>query len=330
MIFNSRKGFTLIELLVVIAIIAVLIALLLPAVQQAREAARRVQCKNNLKQIGLALHNYHEMTNTLPPGWISGTAGPSRWGWGTFILPNLDQAPLYHNLSNAAGMDANSAMATGFSAVMTTLAQPGPLQTPFKSFRCPSDTGTGVVNTPLANGYMVMMPPMANTTSFGRSNYAGVMGSDVDWMMGLAMTSTPGAFGRNSFHNFRDFTDGLSNTLVVGERGSPRQVNGLYTGGDGIWAGVGCDSMPQGMALQLGDCSKTNPLNLKVASAPTDSSVTPYVSFGSFHTGGANFLLGDGSVRFVSENIATGAAGAAGSTYQNLATIGDGAVLGDF
>src|SRR4051812_6730319 len=93
-----KRGFTLIELLVVIAIIAVLIALLLPAVQQAREAARRSQCKNNLKQIGLALHNYHDTANTLPPGWIgdpTGSNAGNRWGWGTMILPYLDQAPLY-------------------------------------------------------------------------------------------------------------------------------------------------------------------------------------------------------------------------------------------
>src|SRR6188472_548040 len=104
---HSRRGFTLIELLVVIAIIAILIALLLPAVQQAREAARRSQCKNNLKQLGLALHNYHDTSNTLPPGWIavptmSGNTNASApcWGWGTMILPGLDQAPLYSSMQN--------------------------------------------------------------------------------------------------------------------------------------------------------------------------------------------------------------------------------------
>ncbi|HTI49623.1 MAG TPA: DUF1559 domain-containing protein, partial [Planctomycetaceae bacterium] len=108
-ISKSRfRGFTLIELLVVIAIIGVLVALLLPAVQQAREAARRAQCKNNLKQLGLALHNYHDTANTLPPGWISGNAGVtatgcSGWGWGTMILPNLDQGPLYQTLSGSTG-----------------------------------------------------------------------------------------------------------------------------------------------------------------------------------------------------------------------------------
>ncbi|HEY2253284.1 MAG TPA: DUF1559 domain-containing protein, partial [Planctomycetaceae bacterium] len=173
-----RRGFTLIELLVVIAIIAVLVGLLLPAVQQAREAARRAQCKNNLHQLGLALHNYHDMAGTLPPGWIGGATMPNRWGWGTMILPQLDQGTLYNALAGAQGMDINSNMAMGFSAVMTTLPQPGLLQTVLPVYRCPSDGGEPTVVTPLANGYMIMMPPMANTTTFGRSNYAGVMGAN--------------------------------------------------------------------------------------------------------------------------------------------------------
>jgi len=327
---RRTSGFTLIELLVVIAIIAILIALLLPAVQQAREAARQVQCRNHLKQIGLALHNYHDNANCLPPGWIAAPGGPSRWGWGTLILPYLDQAPLYSSLSGAMGMDINGTPAKGFSAVMTTLAQPGPLQTPLTTFLCPSDTAPSLVVTPLANGYMVMMPPMANSTSFGRSNYAGVLGADVDWMMGMPMTPTPGAFGRNSRRNFRDFLDGLSNTFLAGERHSPTSRNGLYAGGDGIWAGVGCDSMPQGMAFQVADCARTHLLNQGVTTAPSDMSAAPYVGFSSLHIGGANFLMGDGAVRFVSENISSGMAGTTGSIYQNLATIGDGVPLGEF
>jgi prepilin-type N-terminal cleavage/methylation domain-containing protein/prepilin-type processing-associated H-X9-DG protein len=333
---SRRRGFTLIELLVVIAIIAVLVALLLPAVQQAREAARRASCKNNLHQIGLALHNYHDTSNTLPPGWIGSANGPNRWGWGTFILPQLDQQPLYDAIGVAQGMDVNSNMAIGFNAVMTTLPQPGLLQKTLAVYRCPTDMGTDTVDTPLPNGYVVMMPPMASSTSFGRSNYAGVLGANYDWtinwMMG-PMPTTPmkGAFSWSSRRRFGDFRDGLSNTFLVGERRSPMLANGMYSGGDTIWAGVGCDSMPQGMALALGDCNAGNPVNFKSAMAPDGNmSPAPYSAFSSLHSGGAQFLFGDGTVRFISESIATGPANTRGSTYQNLATINDGQPVDDF
>src|SRR4051812_46688665 len=99
------RGFTLVELLVVIAIIALLVALLLPAVQQAREAARRTQCRNNLKQVGLALHNYHDTNSTLPPGWVGVTSGQSDvngingWSWAARVLPQLDQSPLFNSIN---------------------------------------------------------------------------------------------------------------------------------------------------------------------------------------------------------------------------------------
>src|SRR6201996_1630152 len=116
---RRSKGFTLIELLVVIAIIAVLIALLLPAVEQAREAARRTQCKNNLKQMGLALHNYHDTNNTFPPGWIGqSTAAYSGFGWNTMLLPSIDQGPLYNSLAQSSipnmltGLAANTSTQT--------------------------------------------------------------------------------------------------------------------------------------------------------------------------------------------------------------------------
>jgi len=330
---SRRRGFTLIELLVVIAIIAVLVALLLPAVQQARESARRIQCRNNLKQLGLALHNYHETANTLPPGWISSAAGPTRWGWGTFILPYLEQKNLYDSLASSAGMDVNSNMATGFNAVMTTLPQPGLLQTRLAAYRCPSDTGPDTVdiNPTLPNGYMIMMPPMASTTSFGRSNYAGVAGANVTWMTPPTTTTSGGAFSQNSLRRFRDFSDGLSNSFFVGERRSPTVIGGMYVGGDTIWAGVGCDSMPQGMALHLGDCDPGDPLNFKSGMAPDGNmSPVPYSGFSSPHSGGGQFLLGDGAVRFINESIATGPVNTNGSTYQNLATINDGQPLGEY
>jgi prepilin-type N-terminal cleavage/methylation domain-containing protein len=325
---NRVQGFTLIELLVVIAIIAVLVALLLPAVQQAREAARRTSCKSNLKQIGLALHNYHETANTLPPGWI----GLNRWGWAVMILPQIDQAPLYNSLSGFTGQSALGTPAAGLNAVMPTLTMPNVLQNTLAVFRCPSDSGQNLVMPPLTNGYQVSGTPAANTTTFGRSNYAGVVGSLVN--LGTIPNTQNGfgngAFSQNSKRNFSNFTDGLSNTFLVGERRTPGFVGGGYAGGDTIWAGVGDEVSIQGVALAVGDCSFGNRLNLRIPTVPSQTSNLPYSGFSSQHTGGGQFLMGDGAVRFVSESISQGPANTAGSTYQNLASVSDGMVLGDF
>lgn len=325
---HAPRGFTLIELLVVIAIIAVLVALLLPAVQQAREAARRAQCKNNLKQFGLALHNYHEMANTLPPGWIGGT----RWGWAVMILPQIDQGPLYNTIGSIPGMTPAGTSALGFNAVMPSFPNQSVLQNVLPAFRCPSDSGQNAVMMPLANGYTISPMPAANTTMFGRSNYAGVVGSLVSLGTIPSMTNGfgGGAFSQNSHRNFRDFTDGLSNTFLVGERRTPAFQSGYYTGGDAIWAGVGDEVSIQGIALPVGDCSFGNGLNFRAPIAPSLASNVPYSGFSSTHVGGGNFLMGDGAVRFISENISQGPANMYGSTYQNLATVNDGIVLGDF
>ncbi len=334
---SRRRGFTLIELLVVIAIIAVLIALLLPAVQQAREAARRTQCKSSLKQIGLALHNYHDTARILPPGMFGapGTADGSLWGWGTMILPQIDQAPLYNQLSGFPNGTSHftGQPASGFGAAMTSFNPPcALLQTNLPVFRCPSDTGANLVVIP-AGGLNGSRPD--NTTQFGRANYAGVVGSTYDPSSGLLIGN--GAFGESICTGFRDFTDGLSNTFLVGERRSPGMVAGMYTGGDTIWAGANDDEGPyidwQGFAVTLGVCDLWDKINVKTAAPPgvgTIANNQPYTAFSSQHIGGAHFLMGDGSVRFISDNIATGPPNAPGSTYQNLAGRNDGQVLGDF
>lgn len=307
---THTRGFTLIELLVVIAIIAVLIALLLPAVQQAREAARRTQCKNNLKQIGIALHNYHDTAITLPPGWV----GTNRWGAGTMILPYVDQAPLY----TAIGSTAGAGSTVGFGAVMNSFPATNTLlQTIMPAFRCPSDAGSAVVTFPL-NGSAA-----GTTVSFSRTNYVGVVGNQPTAAVPNS-TNSNGAFYQNSRRNFRDFTDGLSNTFLYGERRSPGTVsNGQYTGGDAIWAGVNDEASVQGIAIHIGDCWPGNNLNSRSASAPTATSNVPYSQFGSLHVGGGHFLMGDGAVRFISENINN-------TTYQYLSAVNDGQVLGEY
>ncbi|MCA9087066.1 MAG: DUF1559 domain-containing protein [Planctomycetaceae bacterium] len=206
---NRHRGFTLIELLVVIAIIAILIALLLPAVQQAREAARRSQCKNNIKQIGLALHNYHDTFNTLPAAFyrVNTTTPPAAWGWGTMILPYIDQAPLYNTLNPSNP-----------PAVAPTAA----VQTVIPAYRCPSDTG------PQLN---------ANRGNWGTSNYSGVYGSVASTAdANENLSSGNGCFSASSSVRFRDITDGTSNTVGIGERAYGKLGTDTYNGA--IWAGI--------------------------------------------------------------------------------------------
>tara|TARA_R110002095_G_scaffold188226_5_gene165577 strand:- start:18758 stop:19738 length:981 start_codon:yes stop_codon:yes gene_type:complete len=319
---DRRKGFTLIELLVVIAIIAILIALLLPAVQQAREAARRSQCKNNLKQFGLAFHNYHETYITFPPGIISrpggsgwsdrcanmsnGVALPDNnyraWGWGTFILPFLDQAPLYNTL-NPDGCRMPNA---GDSYGSTT-----PLNDPYPSYRCPSDTGKAI---------------NAMHQSYSTSNY--VVNERIS--------------NGNTKIRIRDITDGTSNTLLLAERRLKRDPAGKRYGGAIIWGRSNNTDAANKFRVNW-------PINTPTATTSSsnagsgDSGCTRH-GVSSNHEGGAHFLMADGAVRFISENISHNPA--AGSTttclgmnlnmagpgfiYQNLYFIDDEYVVGEF
>lgn len=290
-----RSGFTLIELLVVIAIIAVLIALLLPAVQQAREAARRTECRNKLKQLGLAIHNYHDSFGTVPPGWVGVTAGQpdvsgvNGWGWASKLLPELDQSPLYNqiNFQTQVGSTANAAVRTTVLPVLL----------------CPSDVSLQRWNIP-ASGTST---PLADVAG---ASYAGVFGKDeVDFCNGLAPgvpCISDGMFFLNSKVRFADVTDGLSSTLVVGER-QTRAGNGwLYT-----WAGVvGGGDNP--ICRILGDTDVV-----------PNNSLVRMDEFASYHTGGAQFVLGDGAVRFISTNIDL-------KIYRNLSSRNAGDVVGEF
>lgn len=293
------RGFTLIELLVVIAIIAILMALLLPAVQQAREAARRMQCKNNLKQLGLALHNYHDTVNRLPPL----TFIPSGWSWSTMLLPYVDQAPLYNSIAELSGQALpGRTPAKGWSAYINSIPAPNPLSTQLSSFRCPSDAGSALVQVTDYLGY--------GTREYARSNYVASMGSDPNWGWGYYN----GAFPQYGSRSFREITDGLSNTLLLGEQRSPGLINGLHIGGDSIWAGD-----PSFSGRYSGG---NNPFGFPPNFKSPDSFYAAE-AFDSFHPGGANFLMGDGSIRFISEFIDS-------TTFANLASIADGQVIGDF
>ncbi|HVJ86239.1 MAG TPA: DUF1559 domain-containing protein [Caulifigura sp.] len=288
---QRRTAFTLIELLVVIAIIAILIALLLPAVQQAREAARRTQCKNNFKQFGLALHNYLDTHRIFPmaiqytgkftPAY-SANAGGTGFGWSYYLLPYLDQGPL------ANKFDVNYPLGnTGIpqSVANTTLAQ-----TTLEVYRCPSDQMSLVANSN-NTGEAGYMPNQA------RTSYKGVAGSFYNatniFTTNTASKQYNGFFqGLHSSVRERDFPDGMSNTLSLGEvkyelTTSTRLYGAVYSTGN---------STPNGYHLMgITEFGINPPKNANSAILNR--------AFSSSHTGGAQFLLADGSVRFLSENI---------------------------
>jgi prepilin-type processing-associated H-X9-DG protein len=203
------------------------------------------------------------------------------------------------------------------------------LQTSLSVYRCPSDSGSNTVTIPVGglNGSV-----QQNTYIYGRSNYPGVLGSAVQSAGGLLVSD--GAFAESSSINLRDFTDGTSNTFLVGERRSPGVLSGRYAGGDTIWCGANDDVDPasdwQGFAIHLGMCDQPSRINATMVNPPSATNSVALTAFSSMHTGGAHFLLADGSVRFISENIATGPPNTAGSTYQNLANRSDGQVIGEF
>jgi prepilin-type N-terminal cleavage/methylation domain-containing protein/prepilin-type processing-associated H-X9-DG protein len=273
MVRPRRRGFTLIELLVVIAIIAILIALLLPAVQQAREAARRTQCKNNLKQLGLALQNYHDVFNKFPPGSFPGTNGLS---WPVAILPQIEQANL------AARFQVGGHAGGQFdSAVNRPLCRDNPIA----AFFCPSGTEVKADDNALdytMHYYGVMGPTGTNPQSgvAYRENTNGPHGG----------FSREGLFYIYESKSIRDILDGTSNTMVFGEiswsdrKGNATRYRAWTRGGQ----------VDQFMAPAK---NVARQINSDYTALFND------MSMGSNHTGGAQFAFGDGSVSFISENI---------------------------
>ncbi len=338
---NHRTGFTLIELLVVIAIIAMLIALLLPAVQQAREAARRTQCRNHLKQLGLALHNYHDQANSLPPGYIDtrAGAGPDRdggWAWAAHLLPMLDQGPLFNSLDmryHPYGTLGTVSDPEGRNQKATAV--------PLTFFACPSDTkpATDASNASSAGG----------TSALATSSYCANLGAfdgDACSESGnnvITPARNNGLFVVNKVVAFRHVTDGLTNVIAVGEvtwqpltdiggtkYGSDRQfiLGSIASGGGPRCTNQGANT--NGPFLHLRSTRKK--LN-----GPLTSGV--HRAFHSMHAGGAHFLMGDGSVRFISENIDHTETNISGNdsnlngpygTWQRLGGINDGQVLVEF
>jgi prepilin-type N-terminal cleavage/methylation domain-containing protein len=294
-----RKGFTLIELLVVIAIIAILVALILPAVQQAREAARRSQCKNNLKQLGIALHSYHEVNRTLPPGFIgvdlaTGTPhidGMNSFGWGTMILPMLDQTPLYREFDTKVSL----------LDPINNPATEAPTQKLLTVFRCPSDPALDTWDLDDASGNFLI--------KLASANYVGHFGTlelaDCE-LMPAQQCIGDGTMYHNSATRFRDVTDGLSSTFVAGERrsGDPGDFNSTWVGAPATGE--------EALARILG-----------IADHTPNHENAHLDDFSSQHTGGCHMLAGDGAVKFVGENVDEG-------VWKSLATRRGDELVGEF
>ncbi len=276
---DMRRAFTLVELLVVIAIIGILIALLLPAVQAARGAARRMQCSNNLKQIGLALHNYHNVHRGFPIGNV-----PDRyWTFQSMILPQLEQEPLFSRLDYEFPGDCFRAMAAA--------GADDPGRTVLPVFQCPSEPNAGRLYDREPD-YGVHMP----------TNYLGVSGDS--W------TQPNGIFYSGSFVRISDIRDGTSNTLMMGERGIPNDLEqGWYLCAAGTPLGTG--NQDNHLSTELGLLPGRNDNTLHDA------------HYWSWHPNGAQFVFADGSVHFLSYSIDK-------ATVQALSTRAGGEVIGEY
>ncbi len=301
MILRRRHGFTLIELLVVIAIIAVLIALLLPAVQAAREAARRSQCINNLKQMGLALSNYHDALGAYPSGYVTTSKyvdGESDvapgWGWAAMILPQLEQPAVFASINfTRAIQDPSNATAS---------------RTIVRTYLCPSDQ-------PPAGAFPVTDGAGNTVATVASSSYASCAGSDAaDVATGLNNDGLGnGVFYRNSGTRIAAITDGTSQTILILERGWA-MTEGTWVGaiaGGVVLRGPNnpCPGSPLtnylAPALVQAHCHLLN-TNADADAGLDDPS--------SFHPGGANVLFGDGSVHFLKNVTADAGSNPDGST----------------
>ena len=308
---TRQTGFTLIELLVVMAIIGVLLVLLWPAVQAAREAARATECRNNLKQIALALHNYHDRTGVLPPAW---TADPyyrtQGWGWGAMLLPDMEQSTLFQQLQFDDSMTSATSRQWHLQSV--------------KTFVCPSDafslSGIVIVQEPEfrppfpSRALAFFHPPPPKLFPMAKSNYPAVYGS-------TAAADDPdagnGLFFRNSSVRLRDVVDGTSQTLMIGERRTTQRQKKDFMGNEltyvdmTTWIGV------------LPWCSDPSSRVVGSGHVPPATTDRSFPGFNSQHSGGTFFALADGSVRNISVSIDT-------TTYRALMTRSGGEVMGEF
>lgn len=308
---RRKRGFTLIELLVVIAIIAILISLLLPAVQQAREAARRSQCRNNMKQLGLAMHNYESTHGVFPSGRLE-RPGDTKWvSWGVMILPYVDQAPLYNLYNQNLRWNASgNAAVTG---------------TQLSVYLCPSVPVSGRFDRNPSTSYAGSNTPPAAGADYGSVNRAG---TELWTTRGL---TAPGAAQLNGIiarpaespqSRMRDCMDGLSNTIMIMENaGAPEWFNAtgrgqtvqvtaanvaIVTGTTMLAEGTGWADPDRNMTVSGAATSGVDQFRTGRAPLAPINVTNESEPFG-FHEGGNMATMGDGSVKFISENIDIGA-----------------------
>ena len=342
---RKHRGVTLIELLVVIAIIAILIALLLPAVQQAREAARRTQCKNNLKQLALALHNYHDTYNVFPPGCVlprtgaittypptsinTNMARTAGWTWSMFLLPYLEQSSMY---TSTAGVQPVMGRAVTDPNMLRLL------QTPLTMFRCPSDPGPTLNVAPSESHFRYGLTTTGSDwyidgatagprVALATSNYVGMHHHRAHQINAGVWTYT-GGFGPNSDRRMRDMTDGTTNTIAFGERAYTASNTLMHAA---VWGG--CAAAWHDDCIDDSWATARSPVNPRQTAIYSTYSRQQGLS--SNHVGGVQVALFDGSVRFLSENLDFKMTGgdnttAADSIYEYLVNMSDGAVLGEF
>jgi prepilin-type N-terminal cleavage/methylation domain-containing protein len=318
---RARRGFTLIELLVVIAIIAILVALLLPAVQQAREAARRAQCKNNMRQLGLAAHLYHDTNKMIPPGLITFLSAPAYGGYaaqgtGIFLLPYIEQGNLYNRYDHNKGFDH--------------IDNQFVVNTPIPIYSCPSTPG-GTKIMPSNNAFASAFggsPTQNGTNTVATTDYNGIRWVyDVNSNKNTGMMSHVWAFPPPTYSiyettRFRDCTDGLSNTLLYLEMAGRPDLyrRGTAVGGQVTWAQA-LWSAPWSFSTGI-DIYTSSPDGTTQGGPCIINCTNEWQPF-SFHSGGVQITLADGSARFLSENLD-------GQIFWALSGRQDGRVVGEF